>query len=96
MRIRKLMYDSFYSNNEAFSGVTSVDSLGADLFFHYTKIDKHWNPEGLSIPEKINVDDVKEFIRLLREKLYVEWGESYDADEAVKIIIDKLAGDKFI
>lgn len=37
MRIRKLMYDSFYSNNEAFSGVTTVESLGSDLYFHYIK-----------------------------------------------------------
>jgi hypothetical protein len=37
MRIKKLMYDSFYSNNEAFSGVTSVESLGSDLYFHYIK-----------------------------------------------------------
>jgi hypothetical protein len=37
MRIRKLMYDSFYSNNEAFSGVTAIENLGSDLYFHYIK-----------------------------------------------------------
>jgi hypothetical protein len=37
MRIRKLMYDSFFVNNEAFSGITSVESLSSDLYFHYVK-----------------------------------------------------------
>jgi len=47
MRIRKLMYDSFYSNNEAFSGVTSVDSLTADLYFHFTDLnDSEWKLSG--------------------------------------------------
>jgi len=36
MRARKLLYDSFYSNNEKFSGVTSVNSLTSDLYYHYT------------------------------------------------------------
>ena len=38
MRVRKLMYDSFFVNNENFSGVTSVDSLTSDLYFHFTDI----------------------------------------------------------
>lgn len=47
MRIRKLMYDSFYVNNESFTGVTSVDSLGSDLYFHYTKnTSGHWKLSG--------------------------------------------------
>jgi len=37
MRIKKLMNDSFYSNSEVLSGVTAVESLGSDLYFHYIK-----------------------------------------------------------
>lgn len=47
MRIRKLMYDSFYVNDQAFSGVTSVDSLTTDLYFHYTDLnDSRWKLSG--------------------------------------------------
>ena len=35
------MNDSFYSNNQHFSGVTSVDSLTTDLYFHYTDTDSN-------------------------------------------------------
>lgn len=46
MRIKKLMNDSFYVNEEAFSGVNSVDSLTSDLYFHYTKDSGHWKLSG--------------------------------------------------
>lgn len=47
MRIKKLMNDSFYSNNEPFSGITAVESLGTDLFFHYIKnTSGHWKLSG--------------------------------------------------
>jgi len=47
MRTKKLMNDSFYSNNEPFSGITAVESLGTDLFFHYIKnISGHWKLSG--------------------------------------------------
>jgi len=41
------MYDSFYSNNESFTGVTSVDSLTTDLYFHYTdEFGSQWKLSG--------------------------------------------------
>lgn len=46
MRIRKLLYDSFFVNSVKFSGVTSVDSLTSDLYFHFT--DKHSSKWKLS------------------------------------------------
>jgi hypothetical protein len=47
MRIRKLMYDSFYVNEQAFSGVTSVDNLTTDLYFHFTDLDDtRWKLSG--------------------------------------------------
>ena len=47
MRIRKLMYDSFYSNNQAFSGVTSVSALTSDLYFHFFDLnDSKWRLSG--------------------------------------------------
>jgi len=47
MRIKKLMNDSFYSNHENFSGVTSVDSLTTDLYFHFTdKLSDKWKLSG--------------------------------------------------
>lgn len=36
MKAKKLMNDSFYSNNQNFSGVESVNSLTSDYFYHYT------------------------------------------------------------
>jgi hypothetical protein len=36
MKAKKLMNDSFYSNNQSFSGVDSVDSLTSDYFYHFT------------------------------------------------------------
>ena len=49
MRIRKLMYDSFYVNNEAFSGVTSVSALTSDLYFHYYKETDLWKLSGNTV-----------------------------------------------
>lgn len=47
MRTKKLMNDSFYSNNEPFSGITAVESLSTDLFFHYIKnTSGHWKLSG--------------------------------------------------
>jgi hypothetical protein len=36
MKAKKLMNDSFYSNNQSFSVVDSVDSLTSDYFYHFT------------------------------------------------------------
>ena len=46
MRAKKLMNDSFYSNSEKFSGVTSVDGLSSDLYYHFT--DNQGNKSKLS------------------------------------------------
>jgi len=37
MRIRTLTRDSFYVNNEQLSGITAIESLDEDLYFHYIK-----------------------------------------------------------
>jgi len=39
MRAKKIMNDSFYSNNQKYSGVTSVNSLTSDLYYHFTDTD---------------------------------------------------------
>lgn len=37
MRIRTLTRDSFYVNNEQLSGITAIESLDENLYFHYIK-----------------------------------------------------------
>lgn len=46
MRIRKLMYDTFYSNNESFSNVTSISALTSDLYFWYYKEEDFYKVSG--------------------------------------------------
>ena len=37
MKAKKLMNDSFYSNNQSFTGVDSVDSLTSDYFLMFKR-----------------------------------------------------------
>ena len=46
MKWRKFMHNSFAANNEAWSGVTTVDSLTSDLYYHYSKLSAHWKLSG--------------------------------------------------
>ena len=41
MKSRKLIHDSFYVNNESFSGVT-INDLDEDLYYYYNKNNDDW------------------------------------------------------
>jgi hypothetical protein len=49
MKWRKFMHDSFKSNDEAWSGVTSVSALTSDLYYHYYKSTDLYKLSGATV-----------------------------------------------